>query len=136
MSKDKRFGRLTVTRREGQGVVLFRDENPKHHYRLKLIDIQEGGAKMVISVPDTLQVKIRRNWGTLGIAEFEEELMPHKGQRFTIVEEGDIVTLDGNIELNALAVIGDRARVRVTAPIDVEIWRDELASEIFREGAR
>lgn len=136
MSQDKRFGKLTLTRRDGQGVVLFRGEDPSNSYRLMLMDIQDGSAKVVISVPDNLKVSVRRNWlslGIRGVGEFDEALLPHNGKRLAIFEETDAIIIDGTIELTAVVIVGNHARVRVSAPIDIEIWRDELAIQVLRD---
>ena len=84
--------------------------------------------KISVKVPESVTVTVLRDWRQLGSCAFAEELASHQGSRLTLLECDDRVVLEG-IEITPVRIDGDRVRLTVRAPLNVDIWRDELTSE-------
>jgi carbon storage regulator len=45
-------------------------------------------------------------------------------------KEGESIVIDGQIKLTVVEIRGDRIRLGIDAPLDVGVWREELAAQM------
>jgi hypothetical protein len=103
------------------GISFFSGEDPKNREKMKLISVEGPFARFRLSTNSPVEL----------LKEFINgeavytPLTPQKGMYFALLREGDEVRW-GAVSVTVIRVTGRVVRMRICAPREIEVLRDEI----------
>jgi hypothetical protein len=103
------------------GISFFYGEDPKDREKMKVISVERSFARLRLSTKSPVEL----------LKEFINgeavytPLTPKKGMYFALLREGDEVRW-GAVSVTVIKVKGRVVRMRIFAPREIEILRDEI----------